>query len=230
MTDRPAQHHTPSLARPVTALLGVGPERSALLAKVEVKTVEDLLLYRPRRYEDRQNMVAITQLELRQPAITHGKIVALGTKWFRGHTKSIFEIILDDGTARLHCRWWNLPYMEKYFAKGDDVLVFGKPLGIKPRTIDHPETEVLEGGEENFIHLNRIVPVYGLTEGLGQRWLRSLIWRTRSWTRGSMRRDPGARSVSMGGGGASAGGLGGADAPPHANSGKARAATRTKRG
>jgi ATP-dependent DNA helicase RecG len=121
---------------------------------------------------------SIAQLELNKPAITHGKIVAMGTKWFRQHTKSIFEIILDDGTARLHCRWWNLPYMEKYFKTGDEVLAFGKPVSLKPRVIDHAETEVLEGEEENFIHLNRLTPIYPLTEGLPQRWLRSLIWRT----------------------------------------------------
>ena len=68
--------------------------------------------------------------------------------------------------------------MEKYFAIGNEVLVFGKPVQVKPRTIDHPETEVLEGGEESFIHLNRITPIYPLTEGLPQRWLRALIWRT----------------------------------------------------
>src|SRR5204862_4588241 len=118
------------------------------------------------------------ELELKEAAITQGKVVALGVKWFRRHTKSVFELILDDGSGRLHCRWWNLPYMEKYFAIGDEVLVFGKPIQLKPRTIDHPETEVLEGGEESFIHLNRITPIYPLTEGLPQRWLRGLIWRT----------------------------------------------------
>ncbi len=68
--------------------------------------------------------------------------------------------------------------MEKYFAMGDEVFVFGKLKEAKPRTMDHPETEVIEGGEESFIHINRIAPVYPLTEGLPQRWLRGLIWRT----------------------------------------------------
>jgi ATP-dependent DNA helicase RecG len=67
--------------------------------------------------------------------------------------------------------------MEKYIRQGDEVLVYGKPVSLRPRTMDHPETEIVEAGEENFIHLNRIVPVYPLTEGLPQRWLRSLIWR-----------------------------------------------------
>jgi ATP-dependent DNA helicase RecG len=173
----PQQAMTP-LARPVTTLYGVGPERAAQLARLDIHTIEDLLLHRPRRHEDRHQMRTIAALELHQPAITHGKIVALGTKWFKRHTKSIFEIVVEDGTGRLHCRWWNLPYMEKYFAVGEQVIVFGKPAGLKPRTIDHPETEVVEGGEESFIHLNRITPIYPLTEGLPQRWLRALIWRT----------------------------------------------------
>jgi len=178
MSAAPSQPPASALARSVTSLFGVGPERAALLGRLGVHTIEDLLLHRPHRYEDRQNLLKIGELQLREPASTHGTIVALGTKWYRHHSKSIFEIILEDGTGRLHCRWWNLPYMEKYFSKGNEVLVFGKPLLLKPRTIDHPETEVLEGGEENFIHLNRITPIYPLTEGLGQRWLRALIWHT----------------------------------------------------
>ncbi len=89
----------------------------------------------------------------------------------------MFEFVLDDGTAHLTCRWWNLPYMERYFKVGDEVCVYGRVVGMKPLTIDHPETEVVVKGEENSIHLHRIVPVYGLTEGLPQRWLRSLMWK-----------------------------------------------------
>src|SRR5206468_11322678 len=65
-----------------------------------------------------------------------------------------------------------------YYSVGDEVVVYGKLLSMKPRTIDHPETEIVETGEENFIHLSRFTPIYPLTEGLPQRWVRSLIWRT----------------------------------------------------
>lgn len=177
IATRPAPPASP-LEQPVTTLPGVGPERARQLARLEINSVLDLLLHRPSRYEDRSRLRSIAELELGEPAITHGKITALGTKWFQRHTRSVFEFVLVDGTGRLHCRWWNLPYMEKYFSRGDEVLVFGRPLGLKPRTIDHPEIEVLEGGEENFIHLNRITPIYPLTEGLPQRWLRALLWRT----------------------------------------------------
>lgn len=149
-----------------------------MLARLEIHTIGELLLHRPRRYEDRQRFRCIRELTLGQSAATRGKVVACGVKWFRNRSRSIFDLVLDDGTARLHCRWWNLPFMEKYFAKDQEVVVYGKLLSLKPRTIDHPETEVIETGEENLIHLNRVVPVYPLTEGLPQRWLRALIFRT----------------------------------------------------
>ena len=180
MTDAAPNQPILPLARPVATLSGVGPERAGLLARLEIQTIEDLLLHRPRRYEDRRQLRPIAQLQLNEPVTARGAVVALGVKWFKQRTKSIFELILDDGTARLHCRWWNLPFMEKYFAVGDEVIVFGKAVALKPRTMDHPETEVAEDGEEDFIHFNRLTPAYPLTEGLPQRWLRSLIWRTLS--------------------------------------------------
>src|ERR1041385_9005458 len=167
-----------ALDRSVTTLWGVGPDRAGMLARLEVRTIEDLLLHRPRRYEDRRRIRPVAELQLDEPGIVTGKIVAQGVKWYRQHTKSIFELVLDDGTGRLHCRWWNLPFMENYFSVSDEVVVFGKPVGIKPRTIDHPETEVVSTGEESLIHLNRITPIYPLTEGMPQRWIRALIWRT----------------------------------------------------
>ena len=169
--------HPGPLDQPVTQLRGVGPERSAQLARLGLHTVGDLFLHRPRRHEDRRHVLVISKLQLHEPATVRGTIVALGVKKFAHGRKSVFEFILDDGTARLHCRWWNLPYMRNYFEQGDEVLVFGKPLELKPRTMDHPETEVIDDEFESSIHLNRIAPVYPLTEGLPQRWLRSLIWR-----------------------------------------------------
>ena len=83
-------------------------------------------------------------MQLNEPALTRGKIIACGVSRLRGGSRSVFEFILDDGSGRLHCRWWNLPFMEKYFKVGDEVVVFGKPNSLRPRTIDHPETEVIQ--------------------------------------------------------------------------------------
>ena len=113
------------LRRPVSALWGVGGERAKQLERLGISTIEDLLLHRPRRYEDRRDFRPIAKLQLSEPALTRGTVVASGLKHFRKGAKSVFELILDDGTARLHCRWWNLPFMEKYFEIGDEVVVTG---------------------------------------------------------------------------------------------------------
>lgn len=166
-----------TLSSPVRALSGVGPERAGQLERLEIFTIEDLLLHKPLRYEDRRHFISIADLKLKEPATVRGKIVAQGVNFYKKRTRSVFEFVLDDGTARLHCRWWNLPFMEKRFHVGEEVMVFGKPNSVRPRTIDHPDTEVLEAGEDPSIHLDRIVPIYPLTEGLPQRTLRSLVWR-----------------------------------------------------
>ncbi len=174
----PVTNHTDStLSAPVTSLRGVGPEHAAQLERLGIQTVGGLLLHRPHRYEDRRHCQAIGTLQLGDTATACGRIVALGVKRWRHGTRSTFEFILEDGTGRLHCRWWDLPFMQRYFAAADEVLAYGKVSSVRPRTMDHPETEVIERGAEDAVHLSRMVPVYPLTEGLPQRWLRSLLWR-----------------------------------------------------
>src|SRR5512138_2002411 len=102
MTSETGPAESSPLLRPVRTLYGVGPERAAQLARLEIRTIEDLLLHRPRRYEDRQRLAKITELQLGVPTICYGKLVTLGVKWFQHHSKSGFEVILEDGTCRLH--------------------------------------------------------------------------------------------------------------------------------
>jgi ATP-dependent DNA helicase RecG len=156
----------------------VGGERAKLLARLEIVSVEDLLLHKPRRYEDRRKFLSIRDLKLKEAATVRGKIVAAGVKRWRKGARAMFECVFDDGTALLHCRWWQAqPWMEDWFAVGREFLIFGKPDSMKPRNMDHPETELVEPGEDEFIHVNRIVPVHPLTEGLTARVMRTLVWR-----------------------------------------------------
>ena len=178
-TPNPSKEgNPPPPAQPVTSLWGVGPERAVQLARLGIHTVEDLLLHRPRRYEDRRKFLPIRELQVGQPATVRGKVVAAGIKRWKNGTRSMFECILEDGTARLHCRWWQgYPWMEEYYTVGREFMVFGKAESLRPRTFDHPECEPIEAGEEEFIHVNRIVPIHPLTEGLTARVMRGLMWR-----------------------------------------------------
>jgi ATP-dependent DNA helicase RecG len=174
-----ASENQPSLlAAPITSLWGVGDERAKLLARLDIITIEDLLQHKPRRYEDRRKFLPIRDLKLKEAATVRGKIVAAGVKRFKKGTRSMFECVFDDGTARLHCRWWQAQsWMPDWYVVGREFLIYGKPDLLKPRTIDHPETELVEPGDDEFIHVNRIVPVHPLTEGLTARVMRTLIWR-----------------------------------------------------
>ena len=171
-------HVDPLLARPVGVLPGVGPERTALLARLHLFLVEDLLLHRPRRYEDRRHVRPIAGLPIGEPVTARGRIVAQGVKRLRNPGQSVFEFVLEDDSGRLQCRWWNLPFMARQFEVGDQVMVHGRVLRGRGHFMDHPETERIETGEEQTVHLDRIVPIYPLTEGISQRWLRGLIFRT----------------------------------------------------
>jgi ATP-dependent DNA helicase RecG len=166
------------LAQPVTVVWGVGSERAKLLARLNIFTVEDLLLHKPRRYEDRRKFLSIRELRVKETATVRGKIVAAGIKRWKKGTRAMFECVLDDDTALLHCRWWQAqPWMEDYFAVGREFVVFGKVESLRPRTIDHPETELVEPEDDEFIHVNRIAPIHPLTEGLTARVMRTLVWR-----------------------------------------------------
>jgi ATP-dependent DNA helicase RecG len=161
---------------PVTVLRGVGPERAEVLLRLGIQTVGDLVLHRPLRHEDRRSPCRIRDLVPQSSALVQGSVVAAGVKRWRHGAKSVFELVLEDGTGRLHCRWWNMPYLESQYSVGDVLLVFGKVGSGKPVSMDHPETETLEEGEGASLHVGRIVPVYPLTEGIQQRGLRGLVW------------------------------------------------------
>lgn len=162
----------------MTSVWGVGDERARLLARLDIFTVEDLLLNKPRRYEDRRKFLPVRDLKISEPATIRGKIIAAGRKSFRKGARSMFECVLDDGTAHLYLRWWQAqPWMEDFYVTGREFLAFGKTASLRPRTFEHPETELIEPGDDEFVHVNRIVPIHPLTDGLTARVMRGLIWR-----------------------------------------------------
>ena len=127
----------------------MGGERASRLAKLGIRTIGDLLWHGPKRYEDRNQPHEIKSLAKGDTATVAGPIVAAGVKRMRGG-RSLFEFIIDDGSARLHCRWWNMPYMNRYYKTGDTVHVHGKLSSEKPRSMDHPEAEVAEEERSSF--------------------------------------------------------------------------------
>ena len=51
------------LKKSVTALKGIGPKKAALLEKLGITTVEDMLLHIPRDYQDRRYICPIRDIQ-----------------------------------------------------------------------------------------------------------------------------------------------------------------------
>lgn len=176
---------------------GVGPRRARLLERLGIKTLEDILYYFPWRYENRKNLKRICDLTYRNLETIIGEVTSLKVITTPRRGMKIFELVVTDDTGFLKCKWFNQPYMEKYFKKGQKIILSGVVKGnldttrFRPSLIDslnlrslssgfemeNPDFEHLEK-EDGFIHTSRIVPVYKATEGFTPKQLRTLMFNT----------------------------------------------------
>lgn len=154
-------------------LKGVGPAKSAQLAKLGIFTVRDLLEYYPRRYEDRSQIKFISQ-------VTHGFIETLsGTitgiediKPRRGLT--ITKATLKDSSGVAKLVWFNQPFVKKKLIIGLEVIVTGKiKLQFGQLEILNPEMEIAD--KTDITTTGRIVPIYSVNDAISQKFLRNLI-------------------------------------------------------
>ena len=156
--------------------------RVLALRRLGIETVEDLLTHFPRRHEDRHQFPHFPREESDVPICLCGEVVKTSLRRFGGW-KKIFEATLEEANANalsqpLVCRWFNLHYVQKMIATGQQLVVFGKPkLRGNRICLEHPEFEVIENDDEMSIHFRRITPIYPATEGLSQRALRSIIYK-----------------------------------------------------
>ena len=158
-------------------LKGVGPARKKLFSNLGVETIEDLLYFFPRRYEDRRVMTSIAQLKAGEWQTTTGKVLVSDARrsWYT--KKHVFEITLDDKQGRLTCVWFNMPFLSYYFKPGTSVVVYGRVQTYKNRLqMISPEYEIISDDEKDNLNIGRIVPIYPLTRGLSQRYLRKIIF------------------------------------------------------
>src|SRR5271170_2305737 len=84
---------------PTTPLLyvkGVGPARAAMLEAKGLKTVEDLLLYAPFRYEDRSNVKTIRQLAPGEMATILAEVRSTKVAGFQRRNLGLFQATFTD--------------------------------------------------------------------------------------------------------------------------------------
>ena len=155
---------------------GVGPKIGVLLARKGLKTVEDLLYFLPRKYEDRRFVKTITNAEVGKKETVIGDVVRAEIHPY--NRRKVFEVVLQDESGILKAKWFkgSFTYLRNTFKPGIRVILTGDVrLYQFELEMIHPDFEILEEGEDSRLHFKRIVPIYSETEGLGQKPLRRIL-------------------------------------------------------
>ncbi len=168
---------------PVQYLKGVGPALAKKLAAMGINNISDLLNYYPSAYQDRSRAKKFAELIDGEDCLVFGKVVVSGMVETR-YNLSIFKCALTDGHTYI---WINVfryvnPYkkfniFQRYqmdFKKGNELYVWGtvqKKFG--ETNIILKEYELIT--TERSKNPERITPVYRLTSGITQKWIREKI-------------------------------------------------------
>jgi len=169
-----------SLDTPVQFLKSVGPARARALTRLGIETVGDLLAHYPRRYFDRTSCLPIGRARPGQDVTVLGEVLTCSDRRTR-QGGNLLTVTLGDDTGVMFCVWFNQKFLKKQFRPGQKVMASGVVQfhGGRPQ-LAHPDFEALEAAPESDapaagLHTGRMVPVYGLTAGIGQYWLRGLV-------------------------------------------------------
>ncbi|HEY5811064.1 MAG TPA: ATP-dependent DNA helicase RecG [Terrimicrobiaceae bacterium] len=166
---------------PLAELEGIPRNRITALSRLGLLTISDLISHYPRRYEDRRRFDRFPDAEMDHPVCLFGVATQTALKRIGGWRR-MFEITFENEAGGLLsqpliCRWFNMPYIQRMIAVGQQLVIFGRPKKKGHKiVIDHPEFEIVEEDEETFIHINRITPVHSAGDGVPPRFLRALIF------------------------------------------------------
>jgi len=184
---RPVASRPPATASPSAAeLLDLEVARSslpgaarlgAILRRLEVVTVRDLLFHLPRRYEDLREMRTLAELarvEEGTPVSARVEVRGLRVEQTIRRRVQRTTAVLADGTGEAEATWFGRRFIERRLREGQWVVISGR-LKRRGWTIvfDNPEFSPDDGSA--VLHAGRIVPIYRLTAGLTVTRLRSLI-------------------------------------------------------
>jgi ATP-dependent DNA helicase RecG len=174
MSERPDPLSSPPLA----SIKGIGPKSAELLAKIGLLTHEDLLHYVPRRYEDRRHLTPLSQAQEGQAMTVRGKIhTAKAVHWGSLRLEiTVAPATLENRDDIVIARWY--AYRPWGIKEGCEVFLYGKVVRDKKGrwVMTQPDYEIVQQDAESYIHIDRIAPVYNLTEGLTQRVLRRIMF------------------------------------------------------
>lgn len=154
---------------PLSQIKGLGPKRLAVLNKLNIYTVEDLILYLPTRYED-NTVIDLNEAEDQATVTVVGEVYSTPTVAFFGRNKSKLTVHIMVNNIAVKCTFFNQPYLKKKIELHGTVTVKGK--------WDRRKQEI--NGNRMFFNQQvtksaQFEPVYRIKEGIKQKPLRDMI-------------------------------------------------------
>lgn len=156
----------------------VGPILRRKFEKLGIKTIRDLFFHVPSRYVDYSQITKIAKLSANETITIHAKIVSLKNIFSRRGLQIQIGSVEDD-TGKISVIWFNQPYLTKTLYPGRLVSLSGKVGFFSNKlTLNSPDFEIIDSGENSTLHTGRLVPIYPETAGLSSKWIRRTILRT----------------------------------------------------
>lgn len=160
------------LQTPVSVIKGVGDRMVGLFARLGVHTVNDLLNFFPRDYDDYTRLLPINRLMPKEKVVVIGTVREAEVRIGKGGRKD-FQITLDDGAGLMSVTFFGQHYLSRDIKAGHQVVLRGETSLFNGRIqMTNPTWEHLD--PDNLVKLG-IVPVYPLTQNLKAQGLRRLM-------------------------------------------------------
>lgn len=160
------------LKKEIQFIKGVGPNRAALLNKLGIFNLKDLITYFPREHEDRGNPQNISELVDGQDALICafplGKVNEVRIR----KNLMICKLMVRDETGSMIITWYNQPYLKNIFKPNVRYKFFGK-VSRKYNGMEM-QSPVYEP-EDSEKNTGKIIPLYPLTYGITQNTIRKII-------------------------------------------------------
>ncbi|TWU22638.1 ATP-dependent DNA helicase RecG [Bythopirellula polymerisocia] len=164
-----------TLLATVEGLRHVGRERARLLERMGIRTASDLLFDFPRDYQDLSDERLIAELDEDELQSVRAEVTETAIA-NSGFGKTRVSILVQDSTGHLRATWFNQPFMRGKFHEGQQLLLTAKPkMRGMMWEMSHPQITFL-ADEEDPLAGRKLLPVYALTEGLSQFYMRRMVW------------------------------------------------------
>lgn len=158
--------------RDICYLKGVGSARAKAFSKLGIRTVEDLLYFFPRGYEDRSVTKNIDDCEAEETVCLCITVSSAVHETRIRKNMAVYTMTISDETGSMNAVWYNNRFVKNVFSPGGEFVLYGKIERARGKLqIVNPIYE--KAGETKYT--GKIVPVYPLTGGLLQKNVQSII-------------------------------------------------------